>query len=1284
MPDDKLPSINDWDDSKELPSVEDFLKEEVEEELPSVEDYIEEEEVKEEDTVTIEDANGDPFLEVTDVVKAPEWSELVRMVNDVRESIPDIPEIKYYDEELKQLAENIEQVSENIPEVKDYDPTVEAITEQIDLLRESVKDLPEVKYYDEQIDTIEDKIDLIQQEVTNLPEPKYYDEDLQTIKEEVEKVRSEIPVFPKWVNEVNEVPDFSWIGKTFGVIDDDFIKVGDNLKSLRDRIDLEVNELSESLEVKDFEKKVEIKEVKENLKETKDKIYKELKECAIRIWDHHTQFQDDDRKLKKQVLSKLNETKQNIESQIKESYDKNYESNKTLKSYFDGLKEEIANLPKVKYYDDSIEDVSEDVSELSSKIDDTTLNIAELYKIVNNIKNEQKELLEIYNDKPIGPDPDEKQGQDPLTPTGQKFATLKDLAANYRLFVNRVEQQMYTIGGGGAGFIKDLSDVNIDGLVEGNTLIYNATTKKWDVGATGAGGTWARGSAGIHTLTNVGIATTARSDFALYVEGNGKITGDWNVTGDLVYDEATARNWNVSGVATATRFIGTDVSVSGVVTASSFVGDGSGLTGVASTDYIITGTAATFNNQVNILNVSVSGASTVTGDLTVGGDLSVTGDISYDEVTGRNINITGISTFGSSSGVGTVHVGVGTTALLVDGDARITGILTVGRSSITIDGDNNQINVGLVTVSNSTIVIGENVTLDASATGINSAPNVLYVAKDGVDTNNGTSIDNAFLTISAAVGAASSGTTVKVLSGKYTESNPISVPAFVSIVGDDQRSVQVSGSTTTGDIFHVRKGVKLANMTFTKHEAPGAAVAFPTDEIAENVGGGKWKGPYIQNCTSDTTTGTGVYVDGDQARLLKSMNVDAFTQYNQGGIGVAVTNGGFAQLVSLFTICNDQAVRVDKGGQADIANSNCSFGTKGLVAKGVSDLQYTGFVTTAGAVSQDEVIVNVNTFAPEKTISNFVYDNQVGIATITTTAAHNFLVGMGVTLAGIGLTCEFGSKIYPHKRPYIFTVDSIPSTTSFVVNVGISTLTHTYVGTGSSAGTAKIDVDRPYDGQMVYFDQLYKEVKTITVTNGGSGYTSTPTVTLDDPSGPNGETATAFATLDGETIDTITIISSGSQYTGTPDVTISGGGGSSGAATASMDPLYYVINSSTPVSSGITTLTLATNLLNTVGVGSTAYFSQQSKIIASSHTFEYVGAGNLITEATPKRGGVLDQKNEVITEDGGKVLYTSTDQAGNFRIGDDLQIDQETGTISGRSFSKSLFSEMTPFILALS
>ena len=1181
MPDDKLPSINDWDDSKELPSVDDFLKEEVEEELPSVEDYIEEEEVKEEDIQIIDDADGNPFLEVTDVVKAPEWSELVRMVNDVRESIPDIPEVKYYDEELKQLAEHIEQVRENIPEVKDYDNEVESICEQISLLRTSVKDLPEVKYYDEQIDSIEDKIDLIQQEVTNLPEPKYYENDFVLIREEIQKVREDV------------VPDFTWIGKTFKEYELDITAIGDRVDTFNTKINFDIDALSESFDIKDFESRVKINEVKDNLQEVKDKITEELKDCSMKIWDHHNQFQDDDRKLKKNILSKLNETRQNIEKKINESSAKYYESNKELKSYFEGLKEEISNLPEVKYYDDNIHDIEKNVSSLSSKFESesrtTSRSISQLSKLVESIKSNQRKLTE---------------QQETFDETD--YATVGDLEKNYKVFVNRVQQQLSAIGGGG---IEDAPSDDNEYVRKNQAWVANSGG-----GGTGVGGTWASNAVGVHTTRNVGIATTARSEYNLYV-------GSGTTTDTVAYFDG-------------------HISVAGSI----------------------------FSREV--VEIESLGIITARSDLHVDG----------------NTKTLGITTLGASTGVGTVHIGVGTTALLVDGDTRITGILTVGKSSITLDGINNTITVGdeNVTITNSEITIGSGVTISATASGINSAPNVLYVAKDGVDTNNGTSIDNAFLTISAAVGAAQSGTTVKVLSGKYTESNPISVPAFVSIVGDDQRTVQVTPSTTTSDLFHVRKAVKLANMTFTGHVAPAAAVAFPTDEIAENVGGGKWKGPYIQNCTSDTTTGTGVYVDGDRARLLRSMNVDAFTQYNQGGIGVAVTNGGFAQLVSLFTICTDQAVRVDKGGQADIANSNCSFGTKGLVAKGVSDLQYTGFVTTAGAVSQDEVIVNVDTFAPEKTISNFVYDNKIGVATVTTTAAHNFLVGMGVTLAGIGLTCEFGSKIYPHKRPYIFTVDSIPSTTSFVVNVGISTLTHTYVGTGSSAGTAKIDVDRPYDGQMVYFDQLYKEVKTITVTNGGSGYTSTPTVTLDDPSGPNGETATAFATLDGETIDTITIISGGSQYTGTPDVTISGGGGSSGAATASMDPLYYVINSSTAVSSGITTLTLATNLLNTVGVGSTAYFQQQSKIIASSHTFEYVGAGNLITEATPKRGGVLDQKNEVITEDGGKVLYTSTDQGGNFRIGDDLQINQETGTISGRSFSKSLFTEVTPFILALS
>ena len=83
-------------------------------------------------------------------------------------------------------------------------------------------------------------------------------------------------------------------------------------------------------------------------------------------------------------------------------------------------------------------------------------------------------------------------------------------------------------------------------------------------------------------------------------------------------------------------------------------------------------------------------------------------------------------------------------------------------------------------------------------------------------------------------------------------------------------------------------------------------------------------------------------------------------------------------------------------------------------------------------------------------------------------------------------------------------------------------------------------------------------------------------------------------------------------------------------------------------------------------------------------TLEPQVAGLTATAAGSPVYGATLQANEVVTQNGGKVVYTSTDQSGNFRIGDGLQINQNTGTISGRSFTKSLFTEMTPFILALS
>jgi len=280
-----LPSYRDFiENPEDLPSVEELK----EENLPSVEDFVEK--TVEEETQTIENSDGDSFLEVTDVVQVPEWSELVRLVNDVRKDIPEIPEIRYYDDQLAEISAQIEQIQSNYAKTDKIDVLSVQSEEFEGKLFEIESKIPTVKYYDHDINSIYDKITDIKEELKSLPEVKYYEEDLESLKSRIEQVNEDIPTFPDWIQEVQEVPDFSWIGKTFSLIDDDFCKVQGHIDIIKEKINREVNELNESLEVKEFEFKVDVKNLGDNLDqtndritETKDKIYQEIKETSIRI-----------------------------------------------------------------------------------------------------------------------------------------------------------------------------------------------------------------------------------------------------------------------------------------------------------------------------------------------------------------------------------------------------------------------------------------------------------------------------------------------------------------------------------------------------------------------------------------------------------------------------------------------------------------------------------------------------------------------------------------------------------------------------------------------------------------------------------------------------------------------------------------------------------------------------------------------------------------------------------------------------------------------------------------
>ena len=88
----------------------------------------------------------------------------------------------------------------------------------------------------------------------------------------------------------------------------------------------------------------------------------------------------------------------------------------------------------------------------------------------------------------------------------------------------------------------------------------------------------------------------------------------------------------------------------------------------------------TFSNG----SIGIGGSINVSGITTLGGlvDINNSVDISTD------LKVTGVSTLGNTV------VGGGTTQLIVTGNARITGILTIGTSSITLNGSSNQVNIG--------------------------------------------------------------------------------------------------------------------------------------------------------------------------------------------------------------------------------------------------------------------------------------------------------------------------------------------------------------------------------------------------------------------------------------------------------------------------------------------------------------------------------------------------------------------------------------------------------------
>ena len=228
------------------------------------------------------------------------------------------------------------------------------------------------------------------------------------------------------------------------------------------------------------------------------------------------------------------------------------------------------------------------------------------------------------------------------------------------------------------------------------------------------------------------------------------------------------------GIHTASNINSHNIKSTGIITAVSFVGDGSGLTGVASTDNIITGTAATFNTYPVDINagMTVAGvssfASAISGTTAnFSGNVSVGGVLTYEDV--KNVDSLGIITARSGVDVDD-FLDVGSNIKLGNSGV-ITATTFKGDGDfveLDVDGHTNldNVNVAGVTTFASTVNAGAiNATLfsGASQIGIQSAGTQIgagitqlnFVGTGNTFAVNGTTVD---ISIAGGGGAGAGGT----------------------------------------------------------------------------------------------------------------------------------------------------------------------------------------------------------------------------------------------------------------------------------------------------------------------------------------------------------------------------------------------------------------------------------------------------------------------------------------------------------------------------------------------
>lgn len=334
------------------------------------------------------------------------------------------------------------------------------------------------------------------------------------------------------------------------------------------------------------------------------------------------------------------------------------------------LKEEIVSLEShISEFNDKIQEQNTKYIQLEKNTKQAITEAKRLlvdnkYAEINKKITFIEQVLEKFNNKTVLSEgildaPPETKTSDPLTPLNQNFVTFEQLQKHYSLFINRIQQQLTSIGGGGAVWLYDLDDVNFSSVKnanDGDVLTYNAANLKWEASISTGGSTY--GDTNVYANVSLLLPSYATTTFVTNEVANliaaapatldtlnelaAALGNDNNFSTAVVTQLSTKANTaslTTANVAEVTNLYFTNARVYSNVTQLGYITSAS-LSGYALSTSLTTANVAEVTNlyftnarstaavtQSTLSNLTVQGNITVTAGTINAVDVAATGNI---------------------------------------------------------------------------------------------------------------------------------------------------------------------------------------------------------------------------------------------------------------------------------------------------------------------------------------------------------------------------------------------------------------------------------------------------------------------------------------------------------------------------------------------------------------------------------------------------------------------------------------------------------------------------------